>query len=181
MAVFIGLLLLFFATPSQAAFLQYKTDTMEVVGASDNPIGSVTGHAVVQDDRFTVANYPWPAPSGCPTGKLEWTQVDTANPLALSVEPGLFFRCELVESADDVDNVVKEKVNASTQQQTSVEFDEMLSAFRKLVRDCPPAITTQECIDKRAEANAVLDEAKIRQDANDELRKDAARFKANNL
>ena len=96
----------FSLSPVHAAFIHYELTTKKVY-ATDTDVPPQPGYAVFTVPGL-VRDIPWPAPSGCPKGQLEWTIVDDATPPPrLILNPTLkFFRCQFVASAKGVDHVV---------------------------------------------------------------------------
>ena len=148
----------------------------------DESIPAIPNHGVIDDSGQLAANYPWPAPSGCPTGRREWTQIKTLVPLVLEVQPGLvFFQCEPANDARTVDAIVARAIaNDTSQEEIISQLMEQISALRILANECPSADINASCNTKRSRANARLNANRSRQTTDDTLRRAAAQFKIDN-
>lgn len=165
----------------------YKVPSMEVVEAFREPIPMQPGYAQV-----TVSNADlirWPAPSGCTSGDIRWTLVDTSvSPPTFALNPALkFFKCQTIATAADVDHVASEEALKLGRGGGSTETEKFrlgMWAHYMLDKDvtpCPPPDVTQVCVDKRARATSIKDSLIAVFDQIDQLYKDAAAFKAANF
>lgn len=108
MRMVFALVLVLVASPVWGFHYQYNTTTLDVTGGNmdENKLRNTPGYAY-----FERAGEPtFPAPTGCATGRLEWSRVDQhPNPTSIVLKSGIkVFRCRTVESADHVDAVVNE-------------------------------------------------------------------------
>ena len=153
--VFIMILtvLFFSVSPVFASHYIYKTDDLSIDGFTTRPVLNLPGYGYLETDAMVPQ---WPNPDGCSSGRPEWSRVDQhPNPTSLVLKSGLlFFRCELVFSADDVDAIVdqRSKVLCDSLPQPDPLLTQLLADIDRL---CAADSTDQDCIDARTAYTAV--------------------------
>jgi hypothetical protein len=151
---------------SDAVDIQYLIETGDVTAASDTPIPTVPSHGVVTLIG-TVSQLVWPVPSGCPTGRLEWSRITNPDTVTLAgggmaVRPGLLFfqttsplltGCHLVSSWRDLKRVMNQALL------TGMPDGDIVGALNVYngwyYARCDDAPTNQNCLDWKAQLNTL--------------------------
>jgi hypothetical protein len=103
--------------PVHAAWLQYDTASLQIVGAFElaEDARPLAGSALIEIPGVTKANIAWPIPGGCTSGRQEWTLLSFGGVLPLRVNPALiFFRCQIVTSAASLQVVINTETDRLT-------------------------------------------------------------------
>lgn len=138
---FLGALVL----PVHAAWIQYDTATMEVLGYFDVRGDSrpKAGTELMQvQGSAPASDIAWPVPPTCTTGRWNWTRVRL--PSSLVVDPSLtFYRCEVVENWEQVKDIRDQLIAREKRKFNSVpdvDNDDIRSK-----QFCPASNTSDTC------------------------------------
>ena len=135
---------------SEADFYQYNTSTLDITGSTQFDTFDVAGHAYFNSPDAL------PVPSGCTSGRLEWSRVNRhPNPSAIVLKTELvLFQCEQVSSGDEVDAIVERESKAlcDSLPQPDPLLTQLLADIDRL---CVADSADQDCIDARTAYTAI--------------------------
>jgi hypothetical protein len=150
--VMLGLLVAW-VFPAHAAWIQYDTTTMEVLGTFDRREDSrpKAGTELMQVQGTEPASaIVWPVPPTCTTGQREWTRVRL--PSSLVVDPVLtFYRCTVVENWEQVVSLRNQFIREINDKYGDLPDADQTD--KRANRLCPAKDTSEKCKNLHAQKN----------------------------